>query len=80
MPKEEGMTLFHRQAPEPPRFDLGLYEPVVRASICTGERVVCMRERATGKLHELRLIRSDAELDRFCEEYGLEKGSVKTVY
>ena len=48
--------------------------------ICTGERVVCMRERATGKLHELRLIRSDAELDRFCEEYGLEKGSVKTVY
>ena len=57
------MGLFKKRQPEPEtaRFDPAAYEPVIRASICTGEKVACMRERATGKLHERMLIRSDED-------------------
>jgi hypothetical protein len=61
-------------------FDPAEFEPVVRASICTGEKVACMRERATGKLHELMLIRSDADLELFCRRYKVEQKDVRTVY
>ena len=63
-----------------PAFSLSEYEPVIRASICTGERVACMRSLDTGKLHEVMLIRSDADLDEFCKTYGLQKNSIRTVY
>ena len=76
------MGLFKKRQPEPEttRFDLTAYEPVIRASICTGEKVACMRERATGKLHELMLIRSDEDLMRFRQRYGIEDGNIRTVY
>ena len=53
---------------------------MIRASICTGERVGCMREKTTGKLHELMLIRTDGDLERFCNSFGLDREKVKTVY
>ncbi len=63
-----------------PTFSLTEYEPVIRASICTGERVACMRSLTTGKLHEVMLLRSDADLEEFREMYGLQKNVVKTIY
>lgn len=76
------MGLFHRHREEPPkpRFDPAQFEPVIRASICTGEKVACMREKETGKLHELALIRSGEDLERFCAEYGVEKSAIRTIY
>ncbi len=76
------MRLFHRHREEPPKpqFDPALYEPVIRASICTGEKVACMRERETGKLHELALIRSGEDLERFCADHGVEKSAIRTIY
>lgn len=62
------------------QFDPAEFEPVVRASICTGERVACMRERGTGKLQELMLIRTDEDLALFCRRYHVEPGRIKTVY
>ena len=53
------MGLFHKRAPEPPRFPPEEFEPVLRCSICTGEQTACMREKATGKLRELELIRDE---------------------
>lgn len=70
----------HRQEAEQPQFDRRLFEPVIRASICTGERVACMRNRESGRLHELMLIRTEEDLDRFCRETGTEKENIKTVY
>ncbi len=77
------MNLFRKKkAPEPefPAFSLEEYEPVVRSSICTGERVACMRDRESGRLREVMLIRTGEDLDAFCKAYGLKPEQVKTVY
>lgn len=76
------MRLFrkHRAAQELPHFDPEAFEPVIRASICTGERVACMREKDTGKLHELMLLGTEEDLERFCRDYGLEQKDIRTVY
>ena len=77
------MRLFGKKRepePEATRFDPSQFEPVIRSSICTGERVACMRERDTGKLHELMLIRTDEDPDAFCRRYHVERGELKTVY
>lgn len=77
------MKLFGKkkvQEPELPQFSPADYEPVIRASICTGEKVACMRERSSGKLHELMFIRNNADLESFCRQVGVEPEQVKTVY
>lgn len=76
------MGLFPKRKTEPvlPDYDLTAFEPVIRASICTGEKVACMRERESGKLHELMLVRTDEDLQRFCRAYGLETEELRTVY
>lgn len=74
------MGLFSKHKKEtPPLYPPEDFEPVLRCSICTGEQVACMRERATGKLREIMLIRDAADLERFCKTYGVE-GDVKRVY
>ena len=76
------MKLFGRKTPEPelPPFSAEDFEPVIRASICTGEKVACMRDRASGKLHEVMLIRSEEDLAAFCNRYGLRPEQIRTVY
>ncbi len=74
------MSLFHKRAPEPPRFPPEEFEPVLRCSICTGEQTACMRERSTGKLRELELIRSEADLEDFCRTYGVRREDIRKVY
>ncbi len=79
------MSIFRKRKEALPEFSLqdfpqDRFEPVIRASICTGEKTACMRERAAGKLHEIMLLRTDADLDAFCRMCGAEKESVKTVY
>lgn len=76
------MGLFSRKPPQPrlPHFDLEMYEPVIRSSICTGEKVACMRDRESGRLHEVMLIRTGDDLDSFCRGYGLDREKIKTVY
>lgn len=60
-------------------YDKELLEPVVRSSICTGEKVAGFRERDTGRFREVCLIRSSADLDTFREKYGIE-GDIPTIY
>ena len=73
------MGLFSRKKATPPQFPPERYEPVLRCSICTGEQVACMRERETGKLRELMLIRSEADLESFRRSYGVS-GEIRRVY
>ena len=76
------MSLFHRRSqPAPPApFPPERFEPVLRSSICTGEKTACMRNRETGKLHEIMLIRSDEDLRQFGEAYGVDPEKIRTVY
>ena len=77
------MKLFRKEKPvsAAPVWPVEKYEPVIRSSICTGEQVACMRERDTGKLHELMLLRTAADREEFCRLYGIkDPASLKTVY
>ena len=76
------MGMFKKKQPEPEttHFDPAAFEPVIRASICTGEKVACMRERTTGRLHELMLIRTEEDVALFRRRYGIGDGEIRTVY
>ena len=53
--------------------------PVIRSSICTGEKVACFKDLRTGALEEIMLIRNDADLEEFRKRYGID-GDIETVY
>ena len=57
----------------------GDYEPVLRCSICTGEQVLCVKD-THGKLHEIMLVKTLAELEGFCETNGIEMDKIEKVY
>ncbi len=74
------MKLFKREKPAPaaPAWPSEQYEPVIRSSI---EQVACMRERETGKLHEVMLLRTEADREEFCRLAGIsDPSSLKIVY
>ncbi len=63
-----------------PGFPSEEFEPVLRSSICTGEKTACMRDRKTGQLHEIMLIRDPDDLALFGQKYGVDVARIKTVY
>lgn len=76
------MGLF-KKAKEPaslPDFPAEAYEPVIRCSICTGEQVACMRERSTGKLHEVMFLRTSSDLEDFCRAYRVRLEDIRKIY
>ena len=79
------MNIFKKKSPPAvpsilDEFPPAQYEPVIRASICTGEKTACMRDRESGKLHEIMLVRTDEDLDAFCRTCNADKEAIKTVY
>lgn len=44
---------------------------VLKTSICTGEQVAGFKDLQTGKIEEIMLIRSPADLAEFRELYGI---------
>ena len=69
-----------RKKTEYPKMPAGDFEPVIRCSICTGEQTLCARDKTSGKLYELMLIREPAELEGFCKENGIQAASIEKVY
>ncbi len=77
------MGLFRKNPPSAPasvQFPSDRFEPVLRSSICTGEVTACFRNRETGKLHEIMVIRSPYDLDQFGKQYGVDIANLRTVY
>ena len=74
------MKLFRARENPAAQFPPERFEPVLRSSICTGERTACMRERETGKLFEIMLIRTDQDLRQFAKDCGVSPAEIKTVY
>ena len=70
------MGIFQKKRRLP--YDPEIQEPAVRKSICTGEMTVGYVDKAGGKFHELRLVRSRAELEEFCREIGVTE--IRTIY
>ena len=47
-------------------------KPVIKASICNGEQVAGFKDIHTGKIEEIMLIKSQADLDEFKKMYGID--------
>lgn len=52
-------------------FDRNSKKPVIKSSICTGERVAGFKDLETGKFEDVMLIRNDKDLNEFMELYGI---------
>ena len=53
--------------------------PVIHASICNGEQVAGFEDES-GHFEEVMLIRGDADLRQFAEEYGIDPAKIVKKY
>ena len=60
-------------------YDKDLYEPVIHASICTGEKVVGFKNKKTKEFIEMKLIVTQKDLEDFMNEYDIDF-KIKTEY
>ena len=52
-------------------------KPVIRASICNGEQVAGFKDIHTGKMEEIMLIKSPADIESFKAMYAIEEEITK---
>ena len=71
--------MFGKRSKQKQQYDPNTLLPVIRASICTGEKTAGFTELQTGRFREVMLIRTPKDLDEFREKYGIT-GEIKTVY
>lgn len=74
------MSFFRKKHKDIPTIDLAKVEPVLRCSICSGEQTLCVRDRESGNLHELMLIRTGSELEEICDANGIDPDSIRKIY
>ena len=53
-------------------YDKDNKKPVIKASICNGEQIAGFKDIHTGKIEEVMLIKSPADLDAFKKMYGID--------
>ncbi len=58
-------------------YDRGNKIPVIRSSICTGERVVGFKDPSNGKFEEVMLLRDDRDLQEFLRRYHVEGSEIR---
>ncbi|MCC8183046.1 MAG: aspartate dehydrogenase [Clostridiales bacterium] len=71
---------FRRKRPQSLAYDPARQRPVIRASICTGEQTACLRDRETGKLEEVMLLRTPEDRQSFCRACGVGEDEVEIIY
>lgn len=60
-------------------YDSALKRPALRCSICTGEQVAGFRRLDDGGFEEVMLIRNEADLQAFREQYGITE-DIEKIY
>ena len=58
-------------------YDKENMKPVIKASICNGEQTAGFKDIHTGKIEEVMLIKSPADLDIFKKMYGINEEIAK---
>lgn len=58
-------------------YDRDNQEPVIRVSICTGEKVAGFKDIHTGKFMEVMVIRSDRDMQEFISIYGISVEEIR---
>ena len=72
------MKLQKKIAKEP--YNKEIEKPLIRASICTGEKVAGFKNLATGQFREIMLIRDDNDMDFYLEKYDIDIAEIKTEW
>ena len=74
-------NIFKKQAQtQKQQYDKTKQKPIIRASICTGEKVAGFKDLATGQFSEIMLIRNDSDLYEFMQSYGVERDEIVKEY
>ena len=60
-------------------YDKEKKKPVIKSSLCNGEQVACFKDIDTGKIEEVMLIKSTADLDYFKAMYEITE-EIEKVY
>ena len=55
-------------------------KPIIRSSICTGEKVAGFKDFRTGKFTEIMLIKNSKDMDLFLEKYDISIQEIKTEW
>ena len=73
--------MFHKKKKPIPlkHYDSAFKSPAIRCSICTGEQVAGFKNLSDGKFEEVMLIRNEADLQAFREQYGIA-GNIEKIY
>ena len=58
-------------------YDKDNKKPVIKASICNGEQIAGFKDIHTGKIEEVMLIKSSADLEQFKAMYGINEEITK---
>lgn len=58
-------------------YDVENEKPVIKASICNGEQVAGFKDIHTGRIEEVMLIKSPADLENFKAMYGINEEITK---
>ena len=72
------MGLFKKKA-KAYSYDKECMKPVIKTSICTGEQVAGFKDIHTGKIEDIMLVKTAADIERFKKIYGIE-GSIDKEY
>ena len=72
--------MFFKKKPEARTYDKENQKPVIRSSICTGEKVAGFQDIHTGKFTEIMLIRTSGDLEEFRRLYGIGEDDISTQY
>ncbi len=65
-------VMFGRKKTSAPRYDAEKQKPILHKSICTGETTAGFLDLPNGKYHEIMLIQTPRDLQKFMKDYGLE--------
>ena len=74
--EENGMGLFKKKTLVL-TYDKENKKPVIKSSICNGEQVAGFKDIRTGKIEEVMLIKSQADLEKFKVMYGINEEITK---
>ncbi len=58
-------------------YDRENQRPVIRSSICTGEKVAGFKDIHTGKFTEVMVIRDNRDMDEFTAKYDISAADIR---
>ena len=71
------MKRFTRSRSRTDTYDRAIQQPVIRASICTGEQVAGFKDLHTGRFTEIMVIRNEKDREEFLRRYGIAEDELK---